>query len=193
MVGCWQLIHEPKVNVCLWGVKVMLTTLTSKVATSFNVNMFVEKHCLMQILCPILTLGETFGRIWSSLNQIIGVTKGVPWTRTKFAWRSSTQCMGLKLCNICAWINGPNIGNKGFFVLQVWYNSISTTCHVAREKLEKFFKALGMVLIVKLSKEARGYNWCPLFYECWTLGSTICISNNTTNDSCCIGCPLRIC
>jgi hypothetical protein len=74
--------------------------------------------------------------------------------------------MGLILCNICVWVNGPNIGKKGFFVLQVWYNFISTTGHVAKEKPEKLFKVLAMVLIIKLLKEARGYIWCPLFYEC---------------------------
>lgn len=101
--------------------------------------------------------------------------------------------MGLRLCNIYAWVNGPNIGKMGFFVLQVWYNSITTMGNVTREKPKKLFKALGMVLIVKLSKEARGYSWCPLFYEWLTLGSTICISNDTTSDSCCISCPLKIC
>jgi hypothetical protein len=74
--------------------------------------------------------------------------------------------MGLRLCNICAWVNGPNIGKRGFFVLQVWYNSISTTSHVTKEKPEKLLKALGRVLIVKLLKDARGHIWCPLFYEC---------------------------
>jgi hypothetical protein len=60
------------------------------------------------------------------------------------------------LSNIYAWVNGPNIGRRGFFVLQVWYNSISTMGHVVREKPEKLFKALGMVLIVKFLKETRG-------------------------------------
>jgi hypothetical protein len=136
---------------------------------------------------------ENFWKNMEFIELNFGVTRGAPWTRTKLAWRSSTQCMGLRLCNICAWVNGPKIGEKGFFVLQVWYNSISTTCHVARGKSEKLFKTLGTVLIVKLSKEARGYNWCPFFFECWTLGNTVCISNNTISDSCCIGCPLKIC
>jgi hypothetical protein len=40
----------------------MFTTLASKVATSFILDMFVGKHYLTQILCPFLTLKTTPGR-----------------------------------------------------------------------------------------------------------------------------------
>jgi len=45
-------------------------------------------------------------------------------------------------------------------MVQILYNSTSTMGHITITKLEKFFEALGMVSIVKLSKETRA------FYEC---------------------------
>ncbi len=78
----------------------------------------------------------------------------------------STQCINVTLNNICAKVNRLNIGKKGPLVFQVWYNSISTTIHITRTKLEKLLEALGMVSIVKLSKETMGYSWSPSFYEC---------------------------
>jgi hypothetical protein len=60
----------------------------------------------------------------------------------------------------------PNIGKKkGCVVFQVWY-STNTMGLITRTKAKKLFNALGIVLIGKLFKEARGYNWSPSFYEC---------------------------
>jgi hypothetical protein len=51
-------------------------------------------------------------------------------------------------------------------MLQVWHNSTNTIGHIIEAKPKNLFKALGMVFIVKLSKEAKGYSWSPSFYEC---------------------------
>jgi hypothetical protein len=70
--------------------------------------------------------------------------------------------MDLRLCNIYAWVNGPNIGKMGFFVLQVWYNSITTMGHVTREKPKKLFKGLGDGVDCKVVEGSKGLQLVPL-------------------------------
>jgi hypothetical protein len=79
----------------------------------------------------------------------------------------STQCINFTLSNICGWVNMRKFGKKkGCVVFQVWYNSTNTMGPITSKKTKKLFKALGIVSIGKLFREARGYNWSPSFYEC---------------------------
>jgi hypothetical protein len=48
-------------------------------------------------------------------------------------------------------------------MLQVWHNSTNTISHITEAKPKKLFKALGMVLIVKLAKEERAIVGPPHF------------------------------
>jgi hypothetical protein len=57
--------------------------LASKLVASFILDMFFGKQCFTRILHPILALGATPRRIQSSLNSIVGVTRGAPWKKTK--------------------------------------------------------------------------------------------------------------
>ncbi len=68
----------------------------------------------------------------------------------------STQCINFTLSIICGWVNKPNIGKRGFVVLQFWHNSISTTDHITKTKPNQLFKALGS--IIQLSKH---------YYKMW--------------------------
>jgi hypothetical protein len=81
----------------------------------------------------------------------------------------STQCIDFTL--FVVGVNMPNIGKKkGCVVFQVWYNSTNAMGPITRKKtfqgLGELFKALGIMSIGKLFKEARGYNWSLSFYEC---------------------------
>lgn len=75
-----------------------------------------------------------------------------------------TRCISLTLSNICTQVNRSNIWKRGFVVLQVQYNHQYTSSYYQNKTKKNFSKALGTVLIVKLSKETRSYIWSPLFY-----------------------------
>jgi hypothetical protein len=73
--------------------KVILTPWHWRWVASFILNIFVGKHCFTQSLRPFWTLGATPKRICSSLNLIINVTRGAPWTRTNLIWPNASASL----------------------------------------------------------------------------------------------------